>query len=145
MLWIASWRTAYELHGAVGSAGQILLGGLFLVVLLLLLMFRQLRIISCILIVLGSCFFGVREAVHAKRLHDLRIEVSHIVAFINQYKVKYGKFPSDLSAYEYRQPELQPYIEYNAYSVGSIRFHPYEYTGISHWWYPESGYYFEDD
>jgi len=145
MMWVASWRTSYELHGAVGSASVIFFGGLFLMVSLFFLAFRRLRIFTCIVIVCVSSFFGVRDAVYAKRLRDLKTEVSHIAAFIDQHKAKYGKVPSDLSAYAYHQPELQQYIEYNAYSLGSIRFHPFRYTGVSHWWYPDSGYYFEDD
>ena len=143
----AACRNTYEVHGAVGSALCPFLVGFFVLISLPFLFVRRLRRFVCVLVIVASIIFSIRQAVLKRRLHDLKDEVAQIVKFLEAFGTTHGRYPNDLAGYKFRNPELKPLIIYNSprYARYSIVFHPYPYSGTGHWYYPGSGYYFEDD
>jgi hypothetical protein len=141
--------STYETHGAV-NPGLFLfaLGWLVLVFVAILVVARRLRLGACIAMIAVCFALALNQAMLTRRLEDLKQEVSHIAAFMNEFKAVHGAYPRDLSEYTFQRPELKKYIRYNesGYRQYAIGYHPLEDAGVTHLYWPESGhYYYEDD
>ncbi len=150
---LAAWAAAscgslYEIYGDVASKAIPLLGAFtFLVTTPMLIVERTRRwwYRSWVVIFVA---FSLRQSVLVRRLAELRVEVAEVVRYVDAFEAEQGRFPNDLSQYEFQHPHLADYIEYEltlpiAYA---IRWHPVPIYGISHWYYgPGNGHYFEDD
>jgi hypothetical protein len=86
--------------------------------------------------------FALSQTLYSKRLAALRTEVANIIAYVDDFKLQHGLYPTDLSGYEFQQPDLAEYIEYrDAYPTTSyeIRWHPIHLHGIAHWYGADYG------
>lgn len=86
----------------------------------------------------------------------LRIEVAHIVEFLEKYRNEFGDYPSNLDGYTFEHLELREYVHFETDFYPppyAIRFHPctdewmvpFDDLGIYHAYSPSIGYWYEDD
>lgn len=144
---LRSTNTNYEVYGLVDSTivWIALIGGAIVTLpLLFILRWRNIvRVWTLALVV-----FALSQTVLDRRLCALRTEVERIIAYVDDFKLQHGLYPTDLSAYEIQRADLAEYIEYrNAYPTTSyaVRWHPIHLEGIAHWYGADYEHYFEDD
>jgi hypothetical protein len=92
--------------------------------------------------------FVAPQVVWSVRLERLRGEVLEIIAFADRFKEATGRYPKDLSNYEFKSPSLKPYIDYGLClddtSKSPTDFHfvvwfwPAQ-RGVSHWYSATTG------
>lgn len=80
------------------------------------------------------------QANQSRRWAMLHEEVTAIVAHVNAMKSTKGQMPPDLSAYNFRHPELQKQISYS-FNKGKLFLSYYlNDRGISYWYHEDSGF-----
>jgi hypothetical protein len=149
---IAAWalrstNSNYEVYGSVASGVvwiALIVGAIVTPLLLLILSGRSIVRVW----MLALLAFALSQTVLDRRLSALRTEIGRIIAYVDDFKLQHGLYPTDLSAYEFQRPDLAEYIEYrDAYPATSyeIRWHPIKREGIAHWYGADYGHYYEDD
>jgi hypothetical protein len=143
---LQAYSTTYEVYGT--NAGIVRVAVFFGVIasMPLLLFFRARTIVR--FGVAAVLAFSISQATYTRRLAALRTEVASIIAYVDEYKLQHGLYPTDLSGYEFQRPELATFIEYrDAYPTTSyeIRWHPIQREDLGHWYGADYGHYYEDD
>lgn len=149
---IAAWalrstNSNYEVYGSVASGAvwsALIVGAIATPLLLLILSGRSIVRVWMLALVA----FALSQTVLDRRLSALRTEIGKIIAYVDDFKLQHGLYPTDLSAYAFQRPDLAEYIEYrDAYPTTSyeIRWHPIKREGLAHWYGADYGHYYEDE
>lgn len=111
ILEILSALLAYETIGEVRSGLYFML--IFLNIVALLLFFYKKELWAILLAILIALIFVPEQIGLGYKLIYLKEEGANIVNYIYNYKIQKGKFPRDLSEYEYNYSDLKKHFSYS--------------------------------
>ena len=145
---VALSRSFYETKGDVDGVNDSMWLAMFHLPAMIGLCFRRTRMPSLLAIVTICLIFGIRQASFARQLKLLRQEVTQIAAYVEQYKTDHGRFPVDLSGFNYHRPEFRQQIEFSLDPDGTSYYMWFNPTGVrsyGHYYSSTNGFWFEDD
>ena len=106
---IASYLS-YENYGGLYPGFILLL--IMLNVIPLIFLIQKKNLLSLVLMLSIAILIVPNQIIHSKKLSLLKIEGANIVNYVYMNKLKEGEFPSDLSDYNFRYPELKDNFGY---------------------------------